>query len=317
MDMKPCMATLNEVGANGSLGMPMDSTVDPQGADSNIFVFTLDRQLMESFRLPYVVTYQMCKRLARETTFEIVSEGQAASGSGMAAVSGSGMAVDSGGYMVVDKPDQHQKWKGSAGRKVRKLGACRVLGCETMLESSTNYGKRHRICDMHLKSLEVPWEGKIQRFCQKCTRFQELIQFDGSRHSCRKELTLQRNRRLDAGKASQCQYKSVNYMTSASTKNTATYNADSFLNASSSQELAGILDNEMFTQVKEEYQSALLREGGHIPINISSSNSATMSLKANKMALVHARSAAEDMHTVFGHPQHHPQSAGHDEGEGQ
>ena len=63
--------------------------------------------------------------------------------------------------------------------------------CETKLEVASKYAKRHRICETHLKSLEVLWKGKIQRFCQKCTRFQELNQFDGSRRSCRKGLTLQ------------------------------------------------------------------------------------------------------------------------------
>lgn len=86
---------------------------------------------------------------------------------------------------------------GSLRRRANKLGTCRVQGCETVLSAVSKYAKRHRICETHLKSLEVIWKGKKQRFCQKCTRFQDLSQFDSTRRSCRKGLTLQRNRRID------------------------------------------------------------------------------------------------------------------------
>jgi len=98
--------------------------------------------------------------------------------------------------------DSGRSSRSSGGRRrVSKSGACRVDGCEMKLSDMSKYARRHRICEVHLKSLDVMWKGKRQRFCQKCTRFQELSQFDGARHSCRKGLTLQRNRRVDSKKA--------------------------------------------------------------------------------------------------------------------
>ena len=98
--------------------------------------------------------------------------------------------------------DSGRSSRSSGGRRrVSKSGACRVDGCEIKLSDMSKYARRHMICEVHLKSLEVFWKGKRQRFCQKCTRFQELSQFDGARHSCRKGLSLQRNRRVDSKKA--------------------------------------------------------------------------------------------------------------------
>ena len=46
------------------------------------------------------------------------------------------------------------------------------------------YGKRSKVCEMHLKMDEVFHEGMLQRFCQKCTRFHSIEEFKDKRRAC-------------------------------------------------------------------------------------------------------------------------------------
>ena len=63
-----------------------------------------------------------------------------------------------------------------------KLVRCRVDKCEMMCERV--YGKRSKVCEMHLKMDEVFHEGMLQRFCQKCTRFHSIEEFKDKRRAC-------------------------------------------------------------------------------------------------------------------------------------
>eukprot|EP00242_Pyramimonas_sp_CCMP2087_P015917 CAMPEP_0198214442 /NCGR_PEP_ID=MMETSP1445-20131203/41473_1 /TAXON_ID=36898 /ORGANISM="Pyramimonas sp., Strain CCMP2087" /LENGTH=340 /DNA_ID=CAMNT_0043889649 /DNA_START=172 /DNA_END=1194 /DNA_ORIENTATION=- len=86
----------------------------------------------------------------------------------------------------------------TAAKKGVKL--CRVPSCNADLTDSSRYCLRHRICEEHFKSLSVEFDGKINRFCQKCTRFHEIHDFDNMKHSCRAALQL-RKERLQLNKA--------------------------------------------------------------------------------------------------------------------
>ena len=63
-----------------------------------------------------------------------------------------------------------------------------VEGCGVDVSSQKEQNKRYRICDFHVKSEFVKWEGKIHRFCQQCSRMQLLNEFDGQKRSCRESL---------------------------------------------------------------------------------------------------------------------------------
>mmetsp|Transcript_26379 Transcript_26379/g.57284 ORF Transcript_26379/g.57284 Transcript_26379/m.57284 type:complete len:178 (-) Transcript_26379:792-1325(-) len=53
---------------------------------------------------------------------------------------------------------------------------CRVPNCPTPdLLYLSMHCCRHRICMQHVKMLEVPLDGLVQRFCQKCTRFHPVV----------------------------------------------------------------------------------------------------------------------------------------------
>eukprot|EP00210_Caulerpa_lentillifera_P009349 g8913.t1 len=71
---------------------------------------------------------------------------------------------------------------------------CLVEGCQRDLSSEKKYYKRYGMCMEHLKMNAIFVDGKRQRFCQQCGRFQELSEFDGDKRNCRERL-IQHNMR--------------------------------------------------------------------------------------------------------------------------
>ncbi|KAJ4874631.1 hypothetical protein Rs2_39649 [Raphanus sativus] len=72
---------------------------------------------------------------------------------------------------------------------------CQVYGCNMDLSSSKDYHKRHRVCETHSKSSMVIVNGIEQRFCQQCSRFHFLSEFDDGKRSCRRRLAGHNERR--------------------------------------------------------------------------------------------------------------------------
>ncbi|XP_031498780.1 squamosa promoter-binding-like protein 1 [Nymphaea colorata] len=71
----------------------------------------------------------------------------------------------------------------SAGRP-----ACQVEGCRVDLSSAKDYHRRHKVCEVHAKASMVRVGGIVQRFCQQCSRFHVLQEFDEGKRSCRRRL---------------------------------------------------------------------------------------------------------------------------------
>ncbi|XP_062116765.1 squamosa promoter-binding-like protein 16 [Humulus lupulus] len=74
-------------------------------------------------------------------------------------------------------------------------GFCQVYGCNKNLSSSKDYHKRHKVCELHSKTAKVIVNGIEQRFCQQCSRFHLLAEFDDGKRSCRKRLAGHNERR--------------------------------------------------------------------------------------------------------------------------
>eukprot|EP00897_Mesotaenium_endlicherianum_P007163 jgi/Mesen1/6475/ME000330S05498 len=72
---------------------------------------------------------------------------------------------------------------------------CQVEGCGVDLRGEKEYHQRHKVCPPHSKSSVVRVKGVIQRFCQQCSRFHQLREFDGDRRSCRVQLEGHNRRR--------------------------------------------------------------------------------------------------------------------------
>ncbi|KAL2535110.1 Squamosa promoter-binding-like protein 15 [Abeliophyllum distichum] len=72
---------------------------------------------------------------------------------------------------------------------------CQVEGCQIDLSDSKAYYSRHKVCGMHSKSRKVIVAGLEQRFCQQCSRFHQLSEFDQGKRSCRRRLAGHNERR--------------------------------------------------------------------------------------------------------------------------
>ncbi|KAG6471948.1 squamosa promoter-binding-like protein 16 [Zingiber officinale] len=73
--------------------------------------------------------------------------------------------------------------------------SCLVDGCKSDLSNSREYHRRHKVCEVHSKTPVVMVGGQEQRFCQQCSRFHQLVEFDEVKRSCRKRLDGHNRRR--------------------------------------------------------------------------------------------------------------------------
>ncbi|KAG8057217.1 hypothetical protein GUJ93_ZPchr0002g26305 [Zizania palustris] len=72
---------------------------------------------------------------------------------------------------------------------------CQVEGCGVDLSGAKPYYCRHKLCSMHSKAPRVIVAGLEQRFCQQCSRFHRLAEFDQGKRSCRRRLAGHNERR--------------------------------------------------------------------------------------------------------------------------
>ncbi|RAL54020.1 hypothetical protein DM860_004491 [Cuscuta australis] len=72
---------------------------------------------------------------------------------------------------------------------------CQAEGCNADLTLAKLYHRRHKVCEFHSKAAAVVSAGQSQRFCQQCSRFHLLTEFDNGKRSCRKRLADHNRRR--------------------------------------------------------------------------------------------------------------------------
>ncbi|KAL4323821.1 hypothetical protein GQ457_11G008370 [Hibiscus cannabinus] len=72
---------------------------------------------------------------------------------------------------------------------------CQVEGCKVDLSDAKAYYSRHKVCGMHSKAPKAIVAGLEQRFCQQCSRFHQLAEFDQGKRSCRRRLAGHNERR--------------------------------------------------------------------------------------------------------------------------
>ncbi|KAF2292921.1 hypothetical protein GH714_029853 [Hevea brasiliensis] len=76
-----------------------------------------------------------------------------------------------------------------------QVPTCLVDGCTSDLSKCRDYHRRHKVCELHSKTPKVFIKGQEQRFCQQCSRFHSLVEFDEGKRSCRKRLDGHNRRR--------------------------------------------------------------------------------------------------------------------------
>ncbi|KAJ1278144.1 hypothetical protein BS78_04G057000 [Paspalum vaginatum] len=102
---------------------------------------------------------------------------------------------------------------------------CQAEGCKADLTAAKHYHRRHKVCEHHAKAATVAAAGKQQRFCQQCSRFHVLAEFDDAKRSCRKRLT-EHNRRRRKPAGAQGKNSSPPPKKAADTCITTSYNSD-------------------------------------------------------------------------------------------
>ncbi|KAH7659420.1 SBP domain-containing protein [Dioscorea alata] len=84
---------------------------------------------------------------------------------------------------------------GRVSRRRPRMVRCQAEGCGTDLTHAKHYHRRHKVCEFHSKASIVITAGLSQRFCQQCSRFHVLSEFDQGKRSCRKRLAEHNRRR--------------------------------------------------------------------------------------------------------------------------
>ncbi|XP_024370445.1 squamosa promoter-binding-like protein 1 isoform X1 [Physcomitrium patens] len=72
---------------------------------------------------------------------------------------------------------------------------CQVDACKADLSKAKDYYRRHKVCETHSKATKAPVSRLMQRFCQQCSRFHPLQEFDEGKRSCRRRLAGHNRRR--------------------------------------------------------------------------------------------------------------------------
>ncbi|XP_023531078.1 squamosa promoter-binding protein 1-like [Cucurbita pepo subsp. pepo] len=99
---------------------------------------------------------------------------------------------------------------GGSGKKAAGGGGgmrcCQAEKCTADLSEAKPYHRRHKVCEVHAKSQVVLVGGFRQRFCQQCSRFHELSEFDEMKRSCRRRLAghNERRRKISAESNAEC-----------------------------------------------------------------------------------------------------------------
>ncbi|XP_057995783.1 squamosa promoter-binding-like protein 1 isoform X2 [Hevea brasiliensis] len=103
------------------------------------------------------------------------------------------------GYPISEK--EMRSWEGNSGKRTKLAGGsmsravCQVEDCGADLSNAKDYHRRHKVCEMHSKASKALVGNVMQRFCQQCSRFHVLQEFDEGKRSCRRRLAGHNKRR--------------------------------------------------------------------------------------------------------------------------
>ncbi|KAK8940503.1 Squamosa promoter-binding-like protein 8 [Platanthera zijinensis] len=98
-------------------------------------------------------------------------------------------------YFSSASPDEEMGMGGRVCRRRLRTARCQAEGCGADLTHAKHYHRRHKVCEFHSKASIVIAAGLSQRFCQQCSRFHVLSEFDQGKRSCRKRLADHNRRR--------------------------------------------------------------------------------------------------------------------------
>ncbi|KAK7308519.1 hypothetical protein VNO77_42129 [Canavalia gladiata] len=94
---------------------------------------------------------------------------------------------------VVGRANNKRVRSGSPGTASYPM--CQVDNCREDLSKAKDYHRRHKVCEAHSKASKALLANQMQRFCQQCSRFHPLSEFDEGKRSCRRRLAGHNRRR--------------------------------------------------------------------------------------------------------------------------
>ncbi|GLT50569.1 hypothetical protein SLA2020_240470 [Shorea laevis] len=112
-----------------------------------------------------------------------------------------GLTLKLGGHGYPTSERETGNWEGTSGKKTKLGGGttnraiCQVEDCGADLSNAKDYHRRHKVCEMHSKASKALVGNVMQRFCQQCSRFHVLQEFDEGKRSCRRRLAGHNKRR--------------------------------------------------------------------------------------------------------------------------
>ncbi|CAK7336169.1 unnamed protein product [Dovyalis caffra] len=100
-----------------------------------------------------------------------------------------GSNAQSSSFSTVPVPSFTPVKKLKSCNQTQRILRCQVEGCNLDLSSAKDYHRKHRVCESHSKCQKVIVAGLERRFCQQCSRFHGLSEFDEKKKSCRRRLS--------------------------------------------------------------------------------------------------------------------------------
>lgn len=98
-------------------------------------------------------------------------------------------------YPIMDGEEKSGKKTKIAPVPTSNRAVCQVEDCRADLSNAKDYHRRHKVCDVHSKASKALVGSVMQRFCQQCSRFHVLQEFDEGKRSCRRRLAGHNKRR--------------------------------------------------------------------------------------------------------------------------
>ncbi|XP_068642949.1 squamosa promoter-binding-like protein 12 isoform X2 [Aristolochia californica] len=100
-----------------------------------------------------------------------------------------GNSTKNSSFSATPPPSTKSVKKTRASYQGMQNPCCQVEGCGVDLSAAKDYHRRHRVCETHSKFPKVVVAGLERRFCQQCSRFHDLSEFDDKKRSCRRRLS--------------------------------------------------------------------------------------------------------------------------------
>ncbi|CAO2818215.1 unnamed protein product [Amaranthus hypochondriacus] len=126
------------------------------------------------------------------------------------------LKIGANSYSASDREKEVSNWEGTSGKKTKLAGGssnravCQVEDCGAVLSKAKEYHRRHKVCEVHAKASKALVANVMQRFCQQCSRFHVLQEFDEGKRSCRQRLAGHNKRRRKTQADAAVQGNSIN-----------------------------------------------------------------------------------------------------------